>query len=93
MSSNLYGVETGQIYVAADGSKGGYVVTDAVTFADCDDVLVQGFTASGVYGDARRIDAFKLARVRYALVEALPEWALHLAPEINSLILYDGPGM
>lgn len=94
MSGQMYGIEEGQIYISADGSKGGYVVTDAHTYAACDDVVVQGFTASGMYGDPRRIDTFKLAKVRYSLVDALPEWAEHLAPEIGSLLFQSGgPGL
>lgn len=76
--SNMYGVEHGQVYVAADNGKYGHLVVDAVTYAHCDDVVVQPFTAKGFDGEPRRIDTFKLARVRYSLVDTLPEWAAHL---------------
>ena len=60
-----YGIEVGQKYVPADGSKGELTVTDVETYKDCDDVLVWDSQHSLI----RRIDAFKLAMVRYQLVE------------------------
>jgi hypothetical protein len=69
-----YGIQVGQIYVAADGSKCGHVVTDTTTFADCDDVVTTPFTASGFKNDGNRIDAFKLAMVRYYVVDDAPQW-------------------
>lgn len=95
MSGQMYGVEEGQIYIATDGSKGGCVVTDAHTYADRDDVVVQSFTAgTGMYGEPHRIDTFKLAQVRYSLVDVLPSWAEHLSPEIGSLLLgSSSPGL
>ncbi len=58
-----YGIEVGQVYVPADGSVNRLVVRDVSTFADCDDVVV----FDEQQGLERRIDAFKLARVRYSL--------------------------
>lgn len=63
----MYGVEVGQIYVAADGGKYGHIVTDVDAFASCGDVVTIPFTASGWGENGNRIDAFKLARVRYCL--------------------------
>lgn len=69
-----YGIEVGQIYIAADGSKCGHLVTDTTTFTSCDDVVTNPFTPDGFKGDGNRIDAFKLAMVRYSLVDKAPEW-------------------
>ena len=60
-----YGIEVGQLYESADGTKNLVRVTDVTTFEDCDDIVV--LPLSG--GDAYRIDAFKLAMVRYNLVK------------------------
>ena len=60
-----YGIEVGQKYVPADGSKGELIVTDVETYKDCDDVIVWDV----VQNILRRIDAFKLAMVRYQLVK------------------------
>ena len=68
-----YGIAKGQIYLAADGSKAGHVVIDAITFADVDDVVVMPFDVNGYYKE-RRIDSFKLAKVRYYLVDKAPTW-------------------
>lgn len=59
-----YGIEVGQVYVPADGSKNRLTVRDVETYADCDDVVV----FDEVQGVERRIDAFKLAKVRYSLL-------------------------
>lgn len=69
-----YGVQDGQIYLAADGSKHGCLVVDSETYAHIDDVLVHYFDMSGFIGSPQRIDNFKLAHVRYSLVGKLPEW-------------------
>lgn len=58
-----YGIEVGQVYVPADGSKNRLTVRDVTTYADYDDVVVFD-EAQGV---ERRIDAFKLAMVCYRL--------------------------
>jgi hypothetical protein len=58
-----YGIEVGQVYVPADGSNNRLTVRDIETYADCDDVVV----FDEAQGIERRIDAFKLARVRYSL--------------------------
>lgn len=60
----LYGIEPGQVYVPADGSIHYLTVHDVESYADCADVVVLDRCA----GAGRRIDAFKLARVRYVLV-------------------------
>jgi len=64
-----YGIKVGQVYAAADGAEHMVEVVDTSTFADCDDVVIKesigGLTLSGT----RRIDAFKLARVRYYLLD------------------------
>ena len=60
-----YGIQVGQVYAAADGiSKSRLTVVDVDTYRGCDDVVVRD-ELSGV---ERRIDAFKLAMVRYKLV-------------------------
>ena len=69
-----YNIEVGQIYTAADGSKCGHLVTDITTFADCDDVVTNPFTPDGFKWEGNRIDAFKLAMMRYVLVDTSPEW-------------------
>ena len=70
-----YGIEVGQIYLAADGGEYGHLVTDVTTHARCDDVVVRAFTRQGFDPNERRIDSFKLAIVRYYLVEGdLPNW-------------------
>lgn len=58
-----YGIEVGQVYVPADGSKNRLTVRDVEAYADCDDVVV----FDEAQGIERRIDAFKLAKVRYSL--------------------------
>lgn len=69
-----YGIKVGQIYTAADGSRAGHIVTDVVAFADFDDVVTNPFTPAGFKGDGNRIDAFKLAVIRYQLVDVAPDW-------------------
>ena len=69
-----YGIEVGQIYIAASRNKCGHLVTDVSTFAHCDDVITNPFTPNGFGGNGYRIDAFKLAMVRYTLAEVPPEW-------------------
>lgn len=77
-----YDVEVGQVYLAADGSKCGHLVTDVTTYADCDDVVTTSFTPAGFGTPGNRIDAFKLAVVRYYLVPQMPDWA----PAANSKV-------
>ena len=60
-----YGIEEGQRYIRADGARGVLTVIDTKTFAHCDDVVVTDES-----GDERRIDAFKLAMVRYSIEES-----------------------
>ena len=45
--NNEYSIEVGQVWLAADGSKSGHLVTDITTFAHCDDIVTTPFTASG----------------------------------------------
>lgn len=58
-----YGIREGQTYTAADGSNSKLTVVDVTTYADCDDVVVY----DSIKKAERRIDAFKLAMVRYRL--------------------------
>lgn len=58
-----YGVAVDQAYVPADGSKNRLTVIDVLTHAKCGDVIVFDELSK----KERRIDAFKLARVRYCL--------------------------
>jgi len=69
-----YGIEVGQIYVAADGSRCGHIVTDVTSFADCDDVVTTSFTPTAIGSPGNRIDAFKLTKVRYQLLAEKPSW-------------------
>ena len=78
-----YGIEVGQIYIAADGSKCGHLVTDTITYSHVDDVVTMPFTPNGFDPDGYRIDAFKLAMVRYELVDEGPDWM----PSIGKLNL------
>jgi len=74
MPKEKYGIKVGQIYIAADGSHCGHIVTDITTFADCGDVITRPFTSTAFAADGNRIDAFKLAMVRYELVSEAPAW-------------------
>ena len=60
----MYGIEVGQEYIPADGSKNTLTVLDIETYAYCDDVVVFDHDQN----KERRIDAVKLAMVRYRLV-------------------------
>jgi hypothetical protein len=60
-----YKIKVGQIYKPVDGSYNRLTVEDVTTYADCGDVVV--FDTLLTYN--RRIDAFKLAMVRYTLAE------------------------
>lgn len=64
-----YGIAVGQIYEPASGARGRIVVRDVETYADCGDVVV----FDEAQGIERRIDAFKLAMVRYCLVDVEEE--------------------
>ena len=71
-----YGIQNGDIFIAADGGKYGHLVTDVDSFADVGDVITTPFTATGLTTEkeGNRIDAFKLAMVRYYKPDELPEW-------------------
>lgn len=69
-----FNIANGQVYIAADGSLSGHLVVDASTYQDVDDVVVRPFTNLGVINETRRIDAFKLAMVRYSLANSIPPW-------------------
>jgi hypothetical protein len=58
-----YNIQVGQIYDRADGTKAPVKVIDTTSFADVDDVVIADL--DGQF--QRRIDAFKLAVVRYYL--------------------------
>lgn len=58
-----YGISAGQVYVPADGSKGCLIVRNVHLYADVGDVVVYDELQDKHY----RIDAFKLAKVRYQL--------------------------
>ena len=78
--SKLNEIKVGQVYIAADGGKYGHLVTDVTTYTECGDIVTTPFAASG-WGEAgNRIDAFKLAMVRYYLAKNLPDWM----PDIQS---------
>lgn len=61
-----YGIAIAQVYKPADGSENQLVVLDVDTYASVGDVVVFDVRQ----GESRRIDAFKLAKVRYSLVPA-----------------------
>lgn len=67
-----YGIAVGQIYVPADGSQSQLIVRDVETYADCDDVVV----FDERQGIELRIDAFKLAKVRYCLEIPRARWGM-----------------
>jgi hypothetical protein len=69
-----YGIKEGQIYIAADGSKVGHIVVDMSTLEVSGDVITRPFTEANFGVAGNRIDAFKLAMVRYKLVESKPDW-------------------
>ena len=71
-----YGIQKGDVFIAADGSKYGHLVTDIKTFADVGDVVTTPFTETGMDKSkaGNRIDAFKLAMVRYYKPESIPDW-------------------
>ena len=69
-----YGIEVGQIWIAADGSKCGHLVIDTESFGYCDDIVTRHFTPQYIGSPDNRIDAFKLSQVRYYLPDVLPEW-------------------
>lgn len=72
-----YGIKEGDIFLAADGGKFGHLVIDVISFEYCDDIVTIPFTiTNGLIMEERgnRIDAFKIARVRYYKPEVLPEW-------------------
>lgn len=78
-----YGVKEGQIYGAADGSSHAVVVTDASTYMECDDVVIQPYYKDGRQEEPRCIDTFKLAMVRYKLLDSAPDWLVPMLPSPN----------
>lgn len=75
-----YGIEVGQVYIAADGGHYGHLVVDTTTYAYRDDVVVLPFTEAGFKDNVVRIDMFKLAQVRYYIPDTLPAWV----PEVSA---------
>lgn len=71
-----YGIESGQYWLAADGSKTAKWVIDTKMYADCGDILVMTLLPDVWPTQPDRIDAFKLAKVRYYLcpIENTPDW-------------------
>ena len=69
-----YNIRNGQYYIAADGSKCGHLVTDATTYSFCNDVVTTPFNSYGWGEPNNRIDSFKLACTKYALVSEVPTW-------------------
>lgn len=80
-----YNILVGQVYVAADGSKCGHLVTDITTFAYCDDIVTNPFTPEGFKGNGNRIDSFKLAMVRHTLAEERPIWMPDYSLELTRI--------
>lgn len=70
-----YGIEVGQIYRAADGVSGTYLVVDTTTYADVDDVIVYSIDRDQKH---HRIDAWKLARCRYVLDKKAYNYQPHM---------------
>lgn len=60
-----YGIRPGQVYEPADGSKRRIIVRDVQTYAHLDDVIA----VDEKLGTEILIDAYKLAKVRYCLVD------------------------
>lgn len=71
-----YGIQEGDIFIAADGGRYGHMVTDIRTFANVDDVVTTPFNSHGLENRkaGNRIDAYKLAMVRYYKPDVLPDW-------------------
>jgi len=65
-----YGIAPMQKWIAADGSGHMVQVLDVVTFENQSDVVVQDLRQPEK--EPYRIDAFKLAKVRYELWEDIP---------------------
>ena len=63
MGHQRYNIQVGQVYQAADGSNHRVTVVDVDTYAHCGDVVVN----DGIKDYC--IDCFKLAMVRYSLVD------------------------
>lgn len=80
-----YGIEVGQIYVAADGSKSGHIVVDTTTHEDIYEVVTTPFDRFSKKSP-EKIDAFKLAMVRYKLVAERPDWFPGDTPEERKVI-------
>jgi hypothetical protein len=72
-----YGIALDQVYVPADGSKNRLIVKDVEEYAEVGDVIV----FDEAQGELRRIDAFKLAKVRYQL-EGTPDTSLQQLLEL-----------
>lgn len=75
-----YSIKNGDVFIAADGSMCGHLVTDVESFADVDDVVTTPFTWQGLQHNkaGNRIDAFKLAMVRYYKPDRVPDWVPNL---------------
>jgi hypothetical protein len=59
-----YGIAVAQVYERADGTDCPVRVVDVTTYAHCDDVVIECVNGAE---PPTRIEAFKLARVRYCL--------------------------
>lgn len=88
-----YGIRAGDIFVAADKGKYGHVVTDADTYAACGDVVTVPFTENGLLlsEEGNRIDAFKLACVRYYRPDETPNWLPDSVVKYSEAILLRKP--
>lgn len=63
-----YGIRPGQIWTSADGAGIRVEVIDVTTHESVDDVIVQWIKRDGTRPEPPyRIDAWKLAKVRYTL--------------------------
>jgi len=73
----MYDIKVGDVFIAADGNHWGHLVTDVETFLHCDDIVTTPFSETqGLITKhaGNRIDAFKLAMVRYYKPDTLPDW-------------------
>lgn len=68
---NKYGVEVGQVYLAADSGKYGCIVIGIDEAVE--DAVVLNFSCSQTNLTYQRIDLFKLTTARYSLVEGLSD--------------------
>lgn len=74
MSDPISNLRTGDILVAADGSKHGCIVVDAARYASTGDVIVRSFTSFGIEENTELLDVFRLLYRFTLVVDNIPDW-------------------